>query len=231
MSTSTGIQAWRASTPRLPVEAARRALQTHLAAGNPPDTWQSTRVTNSSVSTFRAVTAFPSPSCTEMEAGTQSCRHPARAGEQGGEVYAVLVGVHRANVLWYNKRVLEKHRIKVGETLGFKQFFSAAQKLEAAGLVPLAMGDAGLWATAALFENTLLGVLGPHGWQESFGGEMKFDDSRVKQAIRLYGWMLGYQNVDHSALSWARRSGRLSRARPPSLPWAIGSMGNWSRVA
>ncbi len=32
----------------------------------------------------------------------------------------------------------------------------------------LAMGDAGLWATAKLFENTLLGVLGPQGWQELF---------------------------------------------------------------
>jgi len=34
------------------------------------------------------------------------------------------------------------------------------------------MGDAGLWATAELFENTLLGVLGPQGWQELFGGQI-----------------------------------------------------------
>jgi glucose/mannose transport system substrate-binding protein len=60
------------------------------------------------------------------------------------------------------------------------------------------MGDAGLWATAALFENTLLG---PEGWQELFGGEMMFDDPRVKQAARLYSRMLDYQNADHSALS------------------------------
>jgi hypothetical protein len=44
----------------------------------------------------------------------------------------------------------------VGET---EQFFSAAEKLKTAGVVPLAMGDGGLWATAELFENTLLGVL------------------------------------------------------------------------
>ena len=88
---------------------------------------------------------------------------------KNGEVYAVLVGVHRGNVLWYNKKVLEKHNIRVGDRLSFEQFFSAAQKLKAAGLVPLAMGDAGLWATAELFENTLLGVLGPQGWQELFG--------------------------------------------------------------
>jgi glucose/mannose transport system substrate-binding protein len=47
-----------------------------------------------------------------------------------------------------------------------------------------------------------LGVLGPQGWQELFGGKMAFDDPQVKQAARLYGRMLDCQNVDHSALSW-----------------------------
>jgi glucose/mannose transport system substrate-binding protein len=56
----------------------------------------------------------------------------------------VLVGVHRGNVLWYNKKILNKHGIKVGDTLSFEQFFSAAQRLKAAGVVPLAMGDSGL---------------------------------------------------------------------------------------
>ena len=31
------------------------------------------------------------------------------------QTYAVLVGVHRGNVLWYNKKVLEKNGIKVGD--------------------------------------------------------------------------------------------------------------------
>jgi glucose/mannose transport system substrate-binding protein len=84
----------------------------------------------------------------------------------------------------------------------FEEFFSVAQKLKDAGLVPLAMGDAGLWATAVLFENTLLGVLKPEGWRKLFRGEMAFDDPRVKHAVRLYTRMLDYQNADHSALSW-----------------------------
>ena len=43
------------------------------------------------------------------------------------------------------KKFLKKHGIEVGDTLSFEQFFSVAQRLKAAGLVPLAMGDAGLW--------------------------------------------------------------------------------------
>jgi ABC-type glycerol-3-phosphate transport system substrate-binding protein len=52
--------------------AARPVLQTRLAAGNPPDVWQSIRVTNSSASTFRGTTAFPSQPSIGVKAGTES---------------------------------------------------------------------------------------------------------------------------------------------------------------
>ena len=89
--------------------------------------------------------------------------------------------------------------------------------------VPLAVGDAGLWARAELFENTLLGVLRPKGWQELFGGEMKFDDPRVKQAARLYGQMLDYQNVNHSALSWDQAVWAVIQGKA-----AFTAMGDWT---
>ena len=85
------------------------------------------------------------------------------------------------------------------------------------------MGDAGLWATAELFENTLLGVLGPQGWQELFGGQMMFDDPRVKEAARLYGRMLDYQNADHSALSWDQAVRRVIHGKA-----AFTAMGDWA---
>jgi glucose/mannose transport system substrate-binding protein len=76
---------------------------------------------------------------------------------------------------------------------------------------------------AELFENTLLGVLGPRGWQELFGGEMKFDDPRVKQAARLYGRMLDYQNADHSALSWDQAVRAVIQGKA-----AFTAMGDWT---
>ena len=65
----------------------------------------------------------------------------------------------------YNKKVLQQHGITVGDRLTFDEFFAAAEKLKAAGIFPLAVGDTDIWATAGLFENTLLGVLGPQGWR------------------------------------------------------------------
>ena len=204
--------------------AARPVLQTRLAAGNPPDTWQVHPGHELFGQYVQAGYCVPVTVLYQSEGWDRVV--PQGLLDQvskGGEVYAVLVGVHRANVLWYNKKVLKKHGIKVGDTLSFEQFFSAAQKLKAAGLVPLAMGDEGLWATAELFENTLLGVLGPQGWQELFGGEMAFDDPRVKQAARLYGRMLDCQNADHSALSWDQAVRAVIQGKA-----AFTAMGDWT---
>jgi glucose/mannose transport system substrate-binding protein len=204
--------------------AARPVLQTRLAAGDPPDIWQVHPGHELFGQYVQGDYCVPVTALYRSEGWDRIVPQGLIDRiSKGGEMYAVLVGVHRANVLWYNKKVLEKYKIKVGDTLSFEQFFSAAQKLKAAGVVPLAMGDAGLWATAQLFENTLLGVLGPKGWQELFGGEMMFDDPRVKQAARLYGRMLDYQNADHSALSWDQAVRRVIHGKA-----AFTAMGDWA---
>jgi glucose/mannose transport system substrate-binding protein len=204
--------------------AARPVLQTRLAAGNPPDTWQTHSGHELLGRYVQADYCLPVTGLYQSEGWDRVVpRALLDQVSKGGEVYAVLVGVHRGNVLWYNKNVLKKLGIKVGDTLSFEQFFSAARKLKAAGLVPLAMGDEGLWATAELFENTLLGVLGPQGWQKLFGGEMMFDDPRVKQAARLYAQMLDCQNADHSALRWDQAVRAVIQGKA-----AFTAMGDWT---
>ena len=204
--------------------AARPVLQTRLARGNPPDTWQTHSGHELLGRYVRAGYCVPVTFLYQSEGWDRVLPQGLlERVSKGGEVYAVLVGVHRGNVLWYNKKVLNKHGIKVGDTLSFEQFFSAAQRLKAAGMVPLAVGDDGLWATAELFENTLLGVLGPQGWQELFGGRMAFDDPRVKQAARLYGRMLDCQNEDHSALSWDQAVRAVIQSKA-----AFTAMGDWT---
>jgi len=69
------------------------------------------------------------------------------------------------------KKLLEKNGVKVGDKMTFDEFFAAADKLKAAGVTPLAVGDQAIFATAQLFENTLLGVVGPQGWKDLFSGK------------------------------------------------------------
>src|SRR5258705_9671390 len=167
--------------------AARPVLQTRLAGGNPPDTWQSHPG-------WEMLGQYVEPGYCEpitelyQSDGWDKAFPKALVDllTKDGKTYGVLAGVHRGNELWYNKKLLEKNGITIGETLSFDDFFAACDKLKAAGIQALGVGDSGIWASAELFENTLLGVIGGQGWIDLFGGKMKWDDPKVKQAMKYF---------------------------------------------
>jgi glucose/mannose transport system substrate-binding protein len=210
----------------LPVagSATRQVLQTRLASSTPPDTWQSHpgwELWGQYVESgyCEAVTDL------YKSAGWGEVFPKALVAlmTKGGEIYAVPVGVHRSNVLWYNKKLLAKTGIIVRDKMSIDQFFAACDKLKAAGITALAVGDSGIWTSAQLFENTLLGVVGPRGWTDFFTGEKKWDDPDVKQAMKYFAKMQDYVNPDHSALSWDQAVGALIEGKV-----AFTSMGDWT---
>jgi glucose/mannose transport system substrate-binding protein len=204
--------------------AARAVLQTRLAGGTPPDTWQVHPG-------FELLDQYVAPEfvapITDLyeEQGWFDVTPKALTDmmTKDGEVYQVTVGVHRGNGLWYNKKLLDENGVTVGETMSVDEFFAAADKLKAAGVTPLCVGDSGIWATAQLFENTLLGVLGPEKYLGLWNGSVAFDSPEVKEAMEVYGKMLDYQNDDHSALSWDQAVRALIEGK-----CAFNSMGDWA---
>jgi glucose/mannose transport system substrate-binding protein len=204
--------------------AARPVLQARLAGGNPPDTWQ-THPGFELLDQYVASGYCEPVTDIYTSEGWDKVVPKALVDmlSQEGKAYSVLCGVHRGNVLWYNKKLLEKNGVKVGDKMTFDEFFAAADKLKAAGVTPLAVGDTGIWASSQLFENTLLGVVGPQGWKDLFSGKMSFDDPKVKEAATLYGKLLKYQNSDHSALSWDQAVKAVEEGK-----CAFTSMGDWT---
>ena len=205
--------------------AARPVLQTRLAGGNPPDTWQS----------------HPGRELLGQYVDPGYCEPITDLYKSDGwdnafpkelvinlmtkdrQIYAVLAGIHRGNVLWFNAKLLEKNGIKVGAEMTFDEFFADCDKLKEAGITPLGVGDSGIWASAQLFENTLLGVLGPKDWANLFNGAIQWDDPRVKGAMRIFAKMQNYINSDHSALSWDQAIQQLIEGKV-----AFNSMGDWA---
>jgi glucose/mannose transport system substrate-binding protein len=82
-----------------------------------------------------------------------------------GEYVAVPVNVHRVNWLWANPVVLEKSGVTVPTTLD--EFFVAADKIKAAGFIPLAHGGQP-WQDATVFEAVALDVLGSEDYNKAF---------------------------------------------------------------
>ncbi|KGY11933.1 sugar ABC transporter substrate-binding protein [Vibrio tubiashii] len=82
-----------------------------------------------------------------------------------GEYVAVPVNVHRVNWIWANPEVLEKSGVELPTTLD--EFFAAAEKIKAAGYVPLAHGGQP-WQDATVFEAVALDVLGSEDYNKAF---------------------------------------------------------------
>src|SRR3984893_6339942 len=212
--------------------AARPVLQTRLVGGNPPDTWQShpgyelmgqyvepgyCEAVTDLYKTDGWDNAFPKELVVNLMTRDR-------------QIYSVLAGIHRGNVLWYNVKLLDKNGIKVGDQMTFGQFFAACDKLKAAGIQALGVGDSSIWTSAQLFENTLLGVVGPKGWVDLFGGPtprsdraMQWDDPKVKEAMKIFAKMQDYLNADHAALSWDQAIKELMEGKV-----AFSSMGDWA---
>jgi glucose/mannose transport system substrate-binding protein len=204
--------------------SARAVLQTRLAGGDPPDTWQvhpGWELMGQYVDS-----EFVEPLNDLFEANGWNDVMPQALTDlstRDGNNYLVVVGVHRGNGFWYNKKLLEANGITVGDTLSADEFFAAADTLKAAGIPALCMGDSGIWANAELFENTLLGSLGPDGYKGLWDGTVKFDAPEVKAAMEAYGKMQDYLNEDHSALTWDQAVKALMEGK-----CAFNSMGDWA---
>jgi glucose/mannose transport system substrate-binding protein len=203
---------------------ARAVLQTRLAGGDPPDTWQ-VHPGYELLGQYVA-SGYVDPITDLYKSEGWDKVMPAGLVEQmtkDGEIYGVLAGVHRGNGLWYNKKVLDELGITVGATMSIDEFLQIAEKVKAAGKDALCVGDSGVWASAQLFENTLLGTIGPEKYVGLWNGTVAFDSPEVKQAMTNYGKMLDYQNADHSALSWDQAIKKLMEGS-----CVFSSMGDWA---
>lgn len=204
--------------------AARAVLQTRLGGGDPPDTWQTHHGAE-------ILGQYAEPGFTTgldslyREQGWYDLIPPGLvdALSYNGEPQMVLTGVHRGNGFWYNKTLLDGQGITVGDTLSVNQFLSIAADLDAAGIDPLCVGDSGIWASAELFENTLVGAIGPEAYLGLWDGTTSFESQEVKDAIAIYSQFLDYQNDDHAALSWDQAVAKVIDGN-----CAFNSMGDWA---
>jgi glucose/mannose transport system substrate-binding protein len=204
---------------------AQAVLQTRLASNDPPDSWQ-THIGHELYD--RYVTPGYCDPITDLY-DSQGWNTVIPQGlidqvTQDGDKYAIPVGVHRGNGLWYNKQVLADASVEVGDTLSLDEFFAAADKIKAKGnATAWGMGDKEGFPDTQNFENTLLAVLGPDNYVKLFTGDLAWDDASVKEAADTYARILGYLNTDHSALAWADATADLIDGK-----FGFNAMGDWA---
>lgn len=77
--------------------------------------------------------------------------------KRDGHYYAIPVNIHGSNWLWYNSKVLKDAGVEPPKD--WASFFTAAEKLKAAGVIPLAQGGEA-WQERITFYSVMLSVGG-----------------------------------------------------------------------
>jgi glucose/mannose transport system substrate-binding protein len=137
-----------------------------------------------------------------------------------GKLYSVPVNIHRANVLWFNPKVLRDAGIN-GAPKTWAQFMSALQKAEDEGVIPLAVGEQ--WTNKHLFETVLLSTLGPAKYAALWKGKGSWTSPGVKTAVARYGQLLEFTNSDAASLTWQDASKLVVDGKA-----AFNIMGDWA---
>ena len=121
-----------------------------------------------------------------------------------GNLYSVPVNIHRANVLWYNPKVLKAAgiTIKAGAALTYDQWIADlnAIKTKEPGVTPLALAEE--WTQKQLLETTILSKLGPTGYASLFTKAGDWGSADMTTSLDRFKTLLTYTNSDASSLTW-----------------------------
>jgi len=119
-----------------------------------------------------------------------------------GRYVAVPVNVHRVNWLWANTAVLKKAGIGA-QPKTFDEFFAAADKIKAAGFIPVAHGGQD-WQDFTVFESVVLGVGGPALYDKAL---LKLDRTAInsdemKKALETFRRIKSYTDANSNGRDW-----------------------------
>jgi glucose/mannose transport system substrate-binding protein len=188
------------------VELAKRLQQ-----DDPPDVWQT--FAGKSVQGYARRGVVRSVASVFDGEGLAATMNPTilHSVMHKGEPYGVPTGAHRSNVLWFNKKLLEKAGVTPpGNGYTVAAFLADLEKVKASGTVPLCLGGKDRFTTAELFENTLLSSIGTKGWADMVGDDLNWRSARVQSALKNFGTMLEYTDPQARRLTWDQATKKLA---------------------
>ena len=140
-----------------------------------------------------------------------------------GKWCAAPVNVHRIDWIWANAGVIAKHGIEMPTS--WEEFNAAADKLQAAGITPLAHGGQA-WQDATVFEAVALGIGGPEFFNKAFV-ELDKDTLKSNTMKAVFDQMRklrGYVDSNFSGRDW-----NLATSMVMNGEAAFQIMGDWAK--
>jgi len=115
----------------------------------------------------------------------------------GEEYFLVPIGVHRTNMIWYNKHLFEEYGVKPPEEpVTWEDFWALCEELSAKlprGKYVLDLGDRRGWPATHVFETIMIGT-DPQIYEDFINGVVSQEDRTTRQGCgmrRPVGYMRG----------------------------------------
>jgi glucose/mannose transport system substrate-binding protein len=210
-STHPGVNVVNASVAGGGGSNAQVVLAQRLLAGDPPDVWQ----------TFPggALQAFVNQRQVADVSGvlkqTGMAANLPKVILDGltvkGKQYGMPTSSHRGNVLFYNTKLLAQAGVaKPASGYTTKAFIADLEKLDKAGVTPLCLGAKDAFTTPALFENVLLSVVGPEGWNQIARDRFDWNGPQARAALAQFGQILDQADPEAAGLTWDAATKKLA---------------------
>lgn len=141
-----------------------------------------------------------------------------------GNYVAAPVNVHRVNWIWASPEVLKKAGV-AGMPKTLDEFFAAADKIKAAGLIPVAHGGQN-WQDFTTFESVVLGVGGPKFYQDAL---VKLDQKALtsdtmKKSLEAFRKIKGYTDASAPGRDWNLATAMVMQGKA-----GFQFMGDWAK--
>jgi glucose/mannose transport system substrate-binding protein len=187
------------------------ALAARLQAGDPPDVWQT--FLGSSLRAWVDAGRIADVSAVYERTGLDRTMPPALldAATYRVKAWGVPTGSHRGNVLWFNENMLRDARVSVpGPGYTTEAFTSDLAKVAASGRTPLCLGAKDRFTATELFENTLLGVIGPDGWAKIRDDSFDWRGPQLTEALNRFGQIVSRADPNAGGLTWDQAAKKLA---------------------
>ena len=212
----------------------RVVLQSRIAAGDYPDTFQTLGGAELKNYVDSNVLQPLDDLWKELNYAAVIPGPLAKSVTVNGHPYTVPLNMHIQNILYYNKKLFDELSIQPPTT--FEELIAACDKIKSSkpNMTCLGLGSKEKWGDAFVFDSILLQEGGPDYYVKLYKGEIDVTNDKVyRSALEKFQKVGAYINSDHAGLTWDQAVGLVGSGKAAMTimgSWAIGAFtkgSNW----
>jgi len=192
----------------------KTVMQGMLAAGIPPDTFQTLSGSELKQYVDGAYLDSVDDVWTDKNLDTD---YPEVVGKMvtfDGKKMAIPVSIHRANWLFYNKPLFDELGLQLPTDID--ELIAVAKTIKEAkpDVAPIGLGTRDKWTANFLFDVVLLSVGGPDVYEQFYTGQLDpLTDPNIRTAFEKFKELIPYLYEFHGAKTWSDIPGPLAEGQ------------------